>query len=154
MKNLDDHNRRPLNYQSKKKHSSKYSDDPEKIARKVAVHFTRLDSNDVMRNAYLIKMYTRYGHFLSSAVRLLCLTALLRFLHQSYTLDSVNGLKTTMSYQKNNLDFEKNRCATDGVFILNTLIEKSHTARVPLFVCCVDFKKAFDSVQHRKNSIL
>ena len=71
MKNLDDHNRRPLNYQSKKKHSSKYSDDPEKIARKVAVHFTRLDSNDVMRNAYLIKMYTRYGHFLSSAVRLL-----------------------------------------------------------------------------------
>ena len=27
--------------------------------------------------------------------------------------------------------------------------KKSHTARVPLFVCFVDFKKAFDSVQHR-----
>ena len=29
------------------------------------------------------------------------------------------------------------------------MIEKSHTARVPLFVRFVDFKKAFDSVQHR-----
>ena len=45
--------------------------------------------------------------------------------------------------------FRKNRCATDCVFILNTLLEKSHTARVPQFVCFVDFKKAFDSVQHR-----
>ena len=94
MKNLDDHNRRPLNYQSKKKHSSKYSDDPEKIARKVAVHFTRLDSNDVMRNAYLIKMYTRYGHFLSSAVRLAS-SANLPVVYNAHEAGQVKGYPQT-----------------------------------------------------------
>ena len=44
--------------------------------------------------------------------------------------------------------FRKNRRALDCVFILNSIIEDSKRRKCPLFVCYVDFKKAFDRVQH------
>ena len=37
---------------------------------------------------------------------------------------------------------------TDCLFILNTLIEKARVDKSSLFVCFVDFHKAFDSVHH------
>ena len=42
----------------------------------------------------------------------------------------------------------KNRRTTDYIFIMNTLIENSRAHKVPLYVCFVDVKKAFDSVDH------
>ena len=36
----------------------------------------------------------------------------------------------------------------DCVFILNTLIEKAFCEKSTLFLCYVDFRKAFDSVDH------
>ena len=44
--------------------------------------------------------------------------------------------------------FRKNRRALDCVFILNSIIEDSKRRKCPLFVCYVDFRKAFDRVQH------
>ena len=44
--------------------------------------------------------------------------------------------------------FRKNRRTTDCIFIMNTLIETSRAHKVPLYVCFVDFRKAFDSVDH------
>ena len=37
---------------------------------------------------------------------------------------------------------------TDCILILNTLIEKVRVDKSSLFVCFVDFRKAFDSVHH------
>ena len=42
----------------------------------------------------------------------------------------------------------KKRRTINCFYILNTLIEKTSAEKSPLFVCYVDFKKAFDSVQH------
>ena len=44
--------------------------------------------------------------------------------------------------------FRKNRRTTDCIFIMNTLIETSRAHKVPLYVCFVDFRKVFDSVDH------
>ena len=44
--------------------------------------------------------------------------------------------------------FRKNRNTTDCIFIMNTLIEISIAHKVPLYVCFVDFRKAFNSVDH------
>ena len=44
--------------------------------------------------------------------------------------------------------FRKNRRTTDCIFIFNTLIEKAKAENTSLFVCFVDLKKAFDSVNH------
>ena len=44
--------------------------------------------------------------------------------------------------------FRRNRRTTDCIFILNTLIEKARVDKCSLFVCFVDFCKAFDSVHH------
>lgn len=44
--------------------------------------------------------------------------------------------------------FRTNRRTIDCVFILNTLIEKALCEKSTLFLCYVDFKKAFDSVDH------
>ncbi len=42
--------------------------------------------------------------------------------------------------------FRKNRRSTDCLFIVNALVEKATIERNPLFVCYVDFRKAFTSV--------
>ena len=42
--------------------------------------------------------------------------------------------------------FRKNRRTTDCIFIFNTVIEHYKGKQVPLYVCYVDLKKAFDSV--------
>ena len=44
--------------------------------------------------------------------------------------------------------FRQGRRAIDCVFILNTAIENARKNRIPLYVCYVDFQKAFDNVKH------
>ena len=44
--------------------------------------------------------------------------------------------------------FRSNRSTVDCIFILNTVIEVSLSQKKHLYVCYVDFKKAFDSVNH------
>ena len=44
--------------------------------------------------------------------------------------------------------FHKNRRATFCIFIVNTLIERAVCEKSTLFLCYVDFRKAFDSVDH------
>ena len=44
--------------------------------------------------------------------------------------------------------FRKNRRTTDCIFIVNTLIEKASCQKSTLFLCYVDFRKAFDSFDH------
>ena len=44
--------------------------------------------------------------------------------------------------------FRKSRRATDCIFIVNTLIERTSCKKSTLFMCYVDFRKAFDSVDH------
>ena len=44
--------------------------------------------------------------------------------------------------------FRENRRTIDCVFILNTLIENTLSKHNTLYVCYVDFKKAFDCVDH------
>ena len=44
--------------------------------------------------------------------------------------------------------FRKNRRTTDCIFILNALIEQAKISKINLFICFVDFRKAFDSVDH------
>ena len=44
--------------------------------------------------------------------------------------------------------FRENRRAMDCIFILNTLIEKTRANHSQLFLCYVDLKKAFDSIQY------
>ena len=44
--------------------------------------------------------------------------------------------------------FRENRRAMDCIFILNTLIEKTRANHSQLFLCYVDLKKAFESIQH------
>ena len=44
--------------------------------------------------------------------------------------------------------FRKNRRTTDCLFIVNTLIERASCEKSTLFLCYVDFRKAFDSVDH------
>ena len=42
--------------------------------------------------------------------------------------------------------FKKNSCTADNMFILNTCIEKCKLQKKPLYVCFVDFKEAFPSI--------
>ena len=44
--------------------------------------------------------------------------------------------------------FLENRRTTDCIFILNALIEQAKISKTNLFICFVDFRKAFDSVDH------
>ena len=44
--------------------------------------------------------------------------------------------------------FRRNRRTTDCIFILNALIEQAKICMTNLFICFVDFRKAFDSVDH------
>ena len=44
--------------------------------------------------------------------------------------------------------FRKNRRTTDCIFILNALIEQAKISKTNIFICFVDFRKAFDSVDH------
>ena len=44
--------------------------------------------------------------------------------------------------------FRTNHRSVDAMFILNALIENAKSKRTNLYCCFVDFKKAFDSVQH------
>ena len=44
--------------------------------------------------------------------------------------------------------FRKNRRTTDCIFILNALIEQAKISKINLFIYFVDFRKAFDSVDH------
>ena len=59
----------------------------------------------------------------------------------------MNGPKREICCLRNNLDSAKigERLI---VFILNSIIEDSKRRKCPLFVCYVDFRKAFDRVQH------
>ena len=45
--------------------------------------------------------------------------------------------------------FRTNRRTIDCIFILNAMIENSLNNRKSLYVCYVDFKKAFDNINHR-----
>ena len=55
----------------------------------------------------------------------------------------------TASYLSHNLVFEKKqKNYTDCVFILNALIKQAKISKTNLFICFVDFRKAFDSVDH------
>ena len=42
--------------------------------------------------------------------------------------------------------FRKDRRTTDCIFILNALTEQVNISKTNLFICFVDFRKAFDSV--------
>ena len=65
-------------------------------------------------------------------------------------------LNTTLKNwaEKNNIfpeeqyGFRENRRTVDCIFILNTLIEKTRGNHSQLFLCYVDLKNAFDSIQH------
>jgi len=46
--------------------------------------------------------------------------------------------------------FCKNRRATDCVFTVNTLTERAFCEKSTFFVLYVEFRKAFDSVDHNK----
>ena len=54
----------------------------------------------------------------------------------------VNGLKRCL---RNNFDFTK---IEKYLIVLNSVIEDSKRRKCSLFVCYVDFRKAFDCVQH------
>ena len=45
--------------------------------------------------------------------------------------------------------FRKYRSTLDCIFIRNTAIEVSMSQKKQLYVCYVDFKKAFDSINHK-----
>ena len=45
--------------------------------------------------------------------------------------------------------FRKYRSMLDCIFILNTAIEVSMSQKKQLYVCYIDFKKAFDSINHK-----
>jgi hypothetical protein len=47
---------------------------------------------------------------------------------------------------KGQIEFRKDYCITDQLFILRTLIEQSKAKKKSLYYCFVDFKKAFDTV--------
>ena len=44
--------------------------------------------------------------------------------------------------------FQNNRRTIDCIFILNAMIEYTLNNRKSLYVCYVDFSKAFDSIDH------
>ena len=45
--------------------------------------------------------------------------------------------------------FRQGRRTTDAIFILTTAVHLHRKARKPLYACFVDFKKAFDSINHQ-----
>ena len=77
----------------------------------------------------------------------LCLTALGKYLLLSFIKESVIGRKSETFCLKNSLVLESIE-GQQTIFIFNTLIEMSKAENTSLFVCFVDLKKAFDSVNH------
>ena len=59
-----------------------------------------------------------------------------------------HGPKREICCLRNNLDSAKIGECLIVFFILNSIIEDSKRRKCPLFVCYVDFRKAFDHVQH------
>ncbi len=45
--------------------------------------------------------------------------------------------------------FKKNSRTTDNIFILNSLIEQAASTNTPLYVCFVDFRRAFDCINRQ-----
>ena len=59
-----------------------------------------------------------------------------------------NWAEQNKIFPEEHYGFRENRRAMDCIFILNTLIEKTRANHSQLFLCYVDLKKAFDSIQH------
>jgi hypothetical protein len=49
---------------------------------------------------------------------------------------------------KEQFGFQKGKCTTDAIFVLNSLAEHQRLRKKRLYCCFVDFKKAFDSISH------
>ena len=44
--------------------------------------------------------------------------------------------------------FRSQKCTTDALFIITTIIEANKRKKKPIYACFVDFQKAFDTVDH------
>jgi hypothetical protein len=75
--------------------------------------------------------------------------SLLSVLAKLLTKTMLNRIERTMDWEQGEeqAGFRRDRSTTECMLTLCELIEKSHEYNEPLFLCFIDFEKAFDSVE-------
>ena len=58
--------------------------------------------------------------------------------------------KTNPEIADEQCGFVADRSTSNAIFILRTLVEKSIEVQVDLYLCFIDYTKAFDKVKHNK----